>query len=362
MVRLIIVMLWGVTSTLHGIQLNTMENQWLHSNLLSNQRVHVMHAQELKGNTKPYSAIPRLQPYLQQQRIVKIEQTYGDIPVFGSRIVELHFGHCKGCKVLTIGRDAQLTEIVTHPFVAIDYSFQVAEDKMNKKFSKGKLVIYPTETESYLTWMVDEDSPLGGMRVFVDAQQGEIVDYYDRLFYVKQVAGSGLGVLENEQNFFSTLDNDLFWLLSSTPPVQTYQYDIMDRKLPGRSITSANGIFEVPSAVDAQSYAQLFYQFLKERFGRHSYDNQGAPIISTVDFYNIISPQSSGCNAIWHPTYKQVIYGKGHEKCSLPLPGAMDVVVHEITQRYYTSYKWLSLSFRIGERSMRHFPILWPPM
>ena len=66
---------------------------------------------------------------------------------------------------------------------------------------------------------------------------------------------------------------------------------------------------------------------MRERFGRDSYDDQGAPIISTVNYF-----EANGIpyvNAKWNG--RQVVYGIGHKGKVLPLAGAMDIVFHEIT-------------------------------
>ena len=66
------------------------------------------------------------------------------------------------------------------------------------------------------------------------------------------------------------------------------------------------------------------YQAYNVFWGRDSYDNAGAPLISTVHY------STNYCNAFWNGT--QMVYGDGNasQNC-LPLARSLDVTAHELT-------------------------------
>ena len=316
------------TSSLYGIQSDPDNSKTppLHKNLLANKRLKNFYIYGLQNSTRTFQEIPHLKKHLKQRRTVRRRQTYRGIPVFGSRIVELYFGDCKRCKVMALGRRASLHKIGTIPLVPFEHSLKIVADEISGEFSKGKLVIYPTKKQNYLTWMIEEQSPVGRLRVFVDAENGDIVDYYDRVNYLEEVEGEGVGLLGNEQSFNIALDDGIFRMVSLSPAVETYRYQ-GGKIFPGRSITSPSGIFKYPAAIDAHSYSQQFIRFLLERFNRSSFDNLSSPVINTVDYYKL---GRSYYNAFWNG--KQVVYSRGSEEHKLlPLSGALDIVAHEIT-------------------------------
>lgn len=76
-------------------------------------------------------------------------------------------------------------------------------------------------------------------------------------------------------------------------------------------------------AVDAAYFTRKVYDYYKNVHGRESYDGNGAPIYSIVNYdYNYN-------NAAW--TGKAMIYGDGDGESFAPLSGAIDIIGHELT-------------------------------
>lgn len=297
-----------------------------HRILLRNQRIHRIYFHELQRSTKAFRDIERLKSCPKQCRWVKKRQFYKGIPVFGSRIIEKSLGNKK---VVTMGRKANLYDMGVLPYLSREQSLEIVGAETKREFSNAQLAIYPTKDQNHLVWMMDENATNSQLRVFLDAQKGNIVDYYNNIAYLGEVEGSGTGILGNEQFFNIIFNDDLFQMISLAPPVRTYEFE--GGGLPGRKITSVSPLFDHPSGVDVQSYTQKFLQLLKERFNRLSYDDAGSPIVNTVNFYDTDLPGKMYYSAYWHRKKQQVVYGIGERGRVLPLSGALDIVAHEIT-------------------------------
>ncbi|MCY4645233.1 MAG: M4 family metallopeptidase [Bacteriovoracales bacterium] len=318
--------------TLHGF-LMTPNSHSFHKNMLRNERFQKVYVGEIQKNAKAFKDVKRLRKYLDQRRVVKRRQTYRDVPIFGSRVIDLYLGSCKNCKVAQMGRKARLYGMGIVPFVPLENSIDIAQEEMAKSFSqeRSKLIIYPTEKENHLAWMMEEDSQIGRSVVFVDAKKGEVIDYYDNIAYLdesarEEVQGEGLGLFGRGHVFNVTFDGSLFQMLAINPPTETYRYK-RGVRMPGSRGVSSLPVFNDPGTVDAHSYAQKYLRLLSERFGRWSFDNEGSPIISTVGYQKVSGRPF--LNAFWNG--RQMVYGDGDGVKFLPLSGSLDISVHEIT-------------------------------
>ncbi len=70
------------------------------------------------------------------------------------------------------------------------------------------------------------------------------------------------------------------------------------------------------------------YDYFMENFGRSSYDENGAPLIATIDFRR--DPSKPFRNAYWDPSLRQMVFGDGY---ALPLDVTAHEVTHAITER-----------------------------
>ena len=67
---------------------------------------------------------------------------------------------------------------------------------------------------------------------------------------------------------------------------------------------------------------QRIHEYFMSRFGRNSYDGEGAPLIATVRYRE--DPSVPFENAYWDPERRQMVFGEGY---AMPL----DVTAHEVT-------------------------------
>ncbi|BCO08884.1 hypothetical protein GF1_12600 [Desulfolithobacter dissulfuricans] len=95
--------------------------------------------------------------------------------------------------------------------------------------------------------------------------------------------------------------------------------------LPGALVLEDDQVCDDQVAQAAHDNAANVYRYFETIFGRKSYDDRDAPIVSTVHFgqrYN---------NAYWSSWYNQMVYGDGDGRVFGPLARALDVVGHEYT-------------------------------
>ena len=98
-----------------------------------------------------------------------------------------------------------------------------------------------------------------------------------------------------------------------------------NRSLPGVLLMEDEAASDDGVAQAAHDNAARVYEYYKAQFGRKSYDDRDAAIISSVHFgrrYN---------NAYWSNWYRQMVYGDGDGRLFAPLARALDVVGHEYT-------------------------------
>jgi bacillolysin len=95
--------------------------------------------------------------------------------------------------------------------------------------------------------------------------------------------------------------------------------------LPGELILENDQTTPDEVARAAHENMAAVYRYYKDNFGRDSYDNRGAPLVSTVHFkrnYN---------NSFWSDFNKQLVFGDGDGYRWSPLAFALDIVAHELT-------------------------------
>lgn len=175
----------------------------------------------------------------------------------------------------------------------------------------------------------------GNWYYFVDATNGNLINKYNKIDTVKppqtitgtDALGSGIGVLGDEKTFHSLLSSSQYYLQDNTRGNGILTYDVKNRqRLPGTLwVDSDNVLNQVydHAAVDAHYYAGATFDYYKNIFGRNSFDNNGAQIISSVHYgrdYN---------NAFWNGS--QIVFGDGDGTTMIELSGGLDVIAHELT-------------------------------
>ncbi len=110
--------------------------------------------------------------------------------------------------------------------------------------------------------------------------------------------------------------------------------------LPGALMFVEGGSSSDTTAMAAYNNAGTTYDFYSSVFGRDSYDDNGATLISTVHY------SSNYNNAYWNGS--QMVYGDGDGTTFSPLSGALDVVAHELTHAVTEYTANLNYSYESG--------------
>jgi len=95
--------------------------------------------------------------------------------------------------------------------------------------------------------------------------------------------------------------------------------------LPGELVLENNQTSEDKVALAAHENMGIVYDYFKNNFGRDSYDNRGAPLVSTVHFLQNYN------NSFWSDYHKQLVFGDGDGYRWKPMAFALDIVAHELT-------------------------------
>ena len=227
---------------------------------------------------------------------VTIQQVYKKLPVENKQI-KVHMNKDKQIEVVN-GNYQPNIDINTTPAISDTQAVAAARAAINPKKEpmkkpKSELVVYAFNGKNYLTWKIRifSEDPLGDFIYYIDASNGEVIDSYN--------------------NFKTLRDRKTYDTNNST-------------NLPG-TLKRSEGDAAVEDAVlnAAHDNAGTVYNYYKNTYGRDSFDNAGATIISTVHYANNYN------NAGW--TGSQMVYGDGDGVIFSPLSQSLDVVGHELT-------------------------------
>ncbi|NOZ06124.1 MAG: peptidase M4 family protein, partial [Chloroflexi bacterium] len=230
---------------------------------------------------------------------VRLQQVVRGVPVWGAQML-VHFD-AEGRIRAVNGTYLPGTTVDTTPTIDFAQAVRLArtnllvDDRAALNQAQSGLVVYRRYGTTALAWKVQifADNPLGNWTVFVDAHNGAIVHRLDALDTAKnrQTYDAGYG---------SSLPGTL--VCNEADPS-----------------CSAGDAAEKAAHVNAG----LTYDYYFTKFGRDSYDNAGATLISSAHY------KTNYNNAFWNGT--QMVYGDGDGVRFSYLSGALDVVAHELT-------------------------------
>lgn len=225
-----------------------------------------------------------------------------------------------------------LTKKDTTANILVKEASKLPDSNVKDTAEKAKLVVYSQEGKSKLAYHVELQfiypNP-GNWQIFIDANDGSVIDSYNAVTDAGEANGYGYGVLDDYKKLNTYLSNGTYFLYDVTNPmngvIETFTAN-NGTSLPGSRASDNNNEFTANSqgaAVDAHAYADRVYDYYYDTFGRNSYDGNGSSIRSTVHY------GSNYNNAFWNG--QQMVYGDGDGSTFAPLSGALDVVAHELT-------------------------------
>ena len=110
---------------------------------------------------------------------------------------------------------------------------------------------------------------------------------------------------------------------ASEPPPTRHVYDAENGDdLPGEAARDeGDDPTDDPEVDGAYDNFGLIHDYLRDRFGRNSYDGEGAPLVATVRYRQ--DPDLPYRNAYWDPNRRQMVFGEGYAQ-------PLDVTAHEV--------------------------------
>jgi vibriolysin len=230
---------------------------------------------------------------------IRMTQTYRGLPVVGGElIVHLTEENVAGIN----GRFVADLDLATQPAITAD---QAAASALSFIANQGGQNANVTEQAEPVVWIDGKNRGHLALPVQVEYEGPEGVEH-DKLFVD---AGDGQ-------------------VLDRRPLIRRAKhrkiYDAQNKTdLPGKFLFEESGSSSDAVAMNAYNHSGTAYDFYKSVFGRDSYDNAGAVIISSVHYGNKEN------NAYWYRS--QMLFGDGDGVKFNSWANGLDIVAHEFT-------------------------------
>lgn len=281
---------------------------------------------------------------------VKVQQMVGNLPVYGQEYIvhldsndNVYYANgsysekAKNYKA----KGEYIKEKDAMDIAKTDINFIPSAEVLQEDVVSSEMYLYEVDGEFVPVYLVKinwlHENSFGDWRVFVNADNGEVVEKYNNIKNGKpqkpisgtDVVGTGTGVLNDTKDVNLTLSSGVYYLQDTTRSQMdgVFTYDANNRtRLPGTLMTDTDSVWDSTrqkAGVDAQVYAGDTYDYYYNMFGRNSIDDNGMAIKSTVHY------STNYVNAFWNGS--QMVYGDGDNYNSIELSGALDVIAHEMS-------------------------------
>ncbi len=277
-------------------------------------------------------------------RHVRFTQEYQGIPVIGGEMLA-HFSASGQLKTVNGYYYHDINLDIT-PSISSSDAIQIAAVNLKSFFGEGRpgdaqLVVFPWDDQYYLAWrfFIYSDTPMGRWEFIVDAKTGDIIFSANRIMNANDV-GTGYGVMGGVRDHIDTdlngstyrmrdytrqLNNNPHGHDGQMPDGNYIQTNVAGGSLPGSIATDADNYWDEASVqrpeVDGQVYSGLFYDWLLSALGRNGYNDNGASMLTSVNYY-----AEGDNNAYWNGS-QIVIWSWSTGWRSLA--GCPDVIAHE---------------------------------
>lgn len=294
---------------------------------------------------------------------IRYNQVYQGIPVWGKEIT-LHLD--KSNKVLSMNSIYTPTPEIEIKVEAEDKDkvkdevagIAIDDLKKNTRFEDlapvyKKLLNYKGPDVEKVIWHNDMDGKahlaykieirpnlISRWRYFIDVNSGAILEKYNTARYDGATTGQGIdlnGVSREVRVFQSNgvyymydVSREMFNNNNSENPkgmIITFnnKYSDLSQTTSPEVFYSLNNQWSDPASVSMHYSMGFVYEYFKTTHGRNSLDNMGMNITSVIH----VTEEGQGYdNAYWNGQF--MVFGDGGELFK-PLPGALDVVGHEMT-------------------------------
>jgi bacillolysin len=290
-------------------------------------------------DAKEYFALSKQATDQQGNTIVKLQQSFDGVPVWGSTqaavvskegVLQVVSGTVEGdLEKKLLGKNQKgISNKQAIKLAKQDLGFTPKYERL----PTAELVVFTDQNEAEYAYKVNVnflDPKPGNYYYFISLKTGKILNKYNTLDNVAgtNAVGTGTGLTNNTVSLNTTLSNGIYYLQDNTRGKGIFTYNSNNtQRTPGSLWSDSDNIFKAAydaPAVDAHYYAGKTFDYYKSSFNRNSYDNLGGALKSSVHYgsrYN---------NAFWNGI--QMVYGDGDGTTFRPLSGGLDVVAHELT-------------------------------
>lgn len=274
----------------------------------------------------------------------KLQQKYNGVDVYGRQVI---VATDKEGNTTSIGGNyLDDINIDTTPTISEDEVKTKLKEKYGEKSAvtvKGLTIYTINNVEPVLCWNTEvkneEEGELTYLKVFVNASNGEIVAK-ESLIQVGNVETKVTDLNDKERtiNVYELSKKEKYNIFRKNyelnDTVRNIKvYSALDLKLfsllPGTIVGTKDNVWTDKAAVSAMANLEETYDYYYNKFGRVSYDDNGATIVASVH-YKAPFTNVGYDNAFWTSLSSQFVFGDGYEYFT-PLSGALDVVAHEYT-------------------------------
>lgn len=275
---------------------------------------------------------------------IRLDQYYKGLKVYTGELVA-HFTP-EGVLGTINGHPVPDLDMDVNPAMPGQSAIKVASDDLKSFFGEARpsdpeLVVFPWQGVNYLAYrlFLYSDSPMGRWEYFVDARTAEVIFKANRIMDTDAV-GSGVGVMGLTRNHLDTdFTGTTYQMKNNTrqaanhphghigqmPAGNYLQTNIASSTLPGSIATDTDNNWNSggsqAAAVDGHLYSALVYDWWLDKFGRNSYTNTGASMLTVVNYSG-----EGNNNAYWDGS-RIVVWSAGSGWRSLA--GCPDVIAHE---------------------------------
>ena len=286
---------------------------------------------------------------------VRLQQTYKDIPIWGSDLV-VHAAEGK-FRGLNGTLAVHLPDVDIKPTIdaanamSIGKGLYQGQSKDNQvsglKFAREQtdLVIFPrTGRDATLAWHVVFFTELQGgiapglWNYFVDAHTGDVLQSFNAIHTLEQASGPG-GNEKVPHTWNMELDVEPQGGQYAMETARLVTVDLQNGTDGGVVVTGPLDPIGDAPINDAHGYAEVVLNMLTDWYGHNSIDDAGFVIRSRVHY------SSNYENAFWDGS--QMTYGDG-ASTFYPLSGDVDVVAHEIDHGFTSFHSNLTYSGQSG--------------
>jgi bacillolysin len=249
------------------------------------------------------------------------------IKIWGGQMID----HQKNGKTYYInGNYYDDIQIPVTPQVEIKDAIKTAEkalpEGLFQPYGETELTILPFQSGYILAYKIMNAKPDAIIVSFINAATGDIIFSYNDV-KTEGYIGIGKGIFGDYKKLSAELASGKYYLNDVMRPGKLITANLFnkDENSPSYYITSPEGTFTDPAAVDAHSYIGWIYDYYFSVHNRKGMDGANTQLVVNIHYGNNYE------NAFYSGQTKWLYFGDGDPNKQYPYPAALDIIGHEFT-------------------------------